>query len=54
MQSAWRWLNGMLGGSAEEQAAEQGVEADEAGRTMELRSLTPVFGGPDWHPRRPA
>ena len=26
-------------------AVEQGVEADEAGQTMELRSLTPVFGG---------
>jgi hypothetical protein len=27
-------------------AAEQGVEADEAWSTSELRSLTPVFGGP--------
>jgi len=26
-------------------AAEQGVEADEAWSTSELRSLTPVFGG---------
>jgi hypothetical protein len=26
-------------------AAQQGVEADEAEQTMELRSLTPVFGG---------
>jgi hypothetical protein len=29
--------------SMEDGAAQQGVEADEAGQTMELRSLTPVF-----------
>jgi hypothetical protein len=31
----WLWSHG---------AAEQGVEADEAWSTSELRSLTPVFG----------
>ena len=35
-----------------ERAAEQGVEADEAWSTSELRSLTPVFGGPHGHSGR--
>ncbi len=39
------WHGGWAGLADEVVAAEQGVEADEAWSTSELRSLTPVFGG---------
>ncbi len=39
------WHGGTAGLADEVMAAEQGVEADEAWPTSELRSLTPVFGG---------